>query len=590
MTAETPPGGPDADPTLQLIAAGLTELLDFGAAAINIVRGDELVISAAAGKLEGRIGDREGVTVEALVGTRWPVRALEEILDQSEAWGHFHFAPRYYAGAVGHDPWYASERRHHGDDAWHPHDALVAPIYDDDGTLRGCISVDEPLDGRRPGETHRRMLDRFAEEARNAVLLTLERERLTARARAHGLAQAFLRNATSTLRLDEALATLEKTLMRALEADGLRVHARGPRGKTVVFGSEGLDWQPSEEAAAVAARTFADAWLRDTFTITDRAKLAARTEPGLYRDTLDDVLERADAYAVLMVPLGVRYEPLGQMLLFRRHGRPPWTTAEGRLAMELGRDLAHVVLRSNVYQRERHLAEQLRHADRERGRLIDAVVSELSRPLADLGKGLDEVRRAERGSPPWKNAVGRVTSSADRTARTVEDLLLLSRLADPPAPRAHSSVELAGLLESVCHTSVPRAAAHGLVGSLDVSSGPAYVAGDRGELETALLRLIDNAIAYTPAGGRITITLEPAGDTAVVSVMDTGIGIPREEQDRLFTEFGRGSDPLVQRIRGAGLGLAIVRRVTERHDGQVEVDSTPGVGSTFRLVLPLERP
>lgn len=588
MTAESRQGSVDGDPGLQLIAAGLTELLGFGAAAINIVRGDELVVSAAAGSSEGRIGDREGVTAEGLVGTRWPARALQEILDVSETWGHFHFAPRYYARDVGHEPWFASGRRHEGGDAWHPHDALVAPIYDDDGVLRGCISVDEPLDGMRPDGARRAILERFADEARNAVLLTLERERLARRARAHALAQAFLRNATSTLSLDQVRATLEKTLVRALDADGIRIHARGPHGGVVVFGSEGLDWQPSKKAAAVAARVSADAWLRDTFSIIDRSRLLSGHDLSVERETLLEVLDRADAHTALMVPVGVKHEPLGQMLLFRRPGRPPWTVADGRMAMELGRDLAYVVLRSNVYQRERDLAEQLRLADQERGRLIDTVVSELSRPLADLSHAVDEAGRAERGSVPWRNALARVTASADRTARTVEDLLLLSRLADPPADGSDATVELSQLLESVCHTCMPRATEHSVAGRLDVSAGRAYVAGDRGELETALERLIANAIAYTPAGGRISVRLEPAADTVMVSIADNGIGIPADEQDLVFAEFVRGSDPLVQRTPGAGLGLAIVRRVAERHGGRVELDSTPGVGSTFRLVLPAQ--
>lgn len=590
MTAESRAGSVEADPGLQLIAAGLTELLGFGAAVINILRGDELVVAAAAGTAEGRIGDREGITAEGLVGTRWPTRALHEVLEVSEVWGHFHFASRYDAANVGHEFWFVSGRRRDGEDAWHPDDVLVAPIYDDDGALRGCISVDDPLDGRRPDGARRAMLERFADEARNAVLLTLERERLARRARAHALAQAFLRNATSTLSLDEVRATLEKTLVRALDADGIRILARGPHGEYVVFGSQGFDWQPTEKAAAIGARLSADAWLRDTYSIIDRGLLLSGHGPAGARDELLGVLDRAGADAAMMVPVGVRHEPLGQMLLFRRAGRPSWTAADGRMAMELGRDLAYVVVRSNVYQRERELAEHLRRADLERGRLIDTVVSELSRPLAELAQAVDEAGRAERGSVPWRSALTRVTASADRTARTVEDLLLLSRLADPPAAGSTCTVELSQLLESICHTCMPRAVEHRVVGRLDVSAGRAYVAGDRGELETALERLIANAIAYTPAGGRLNVRLEPAGNTVVVSVADNGIGIPADEQELVFAEFARGSDPLVQRTPGAGLGLAIVRRVAERHGGRVELDSTPGVGSTFRLVLPAQRP
>ena len=98
--------------------------------------------------------------------------------------------------------------------------------------------------------------------------------------------------------------------------------------------------------------------------------------------------------------------------------------------------------------------------------------------------------------------------------------------------------------------------------------------------------LVSNAVKYTPAGGWVEITTELREDRAVLTVRDTGIGISPEDQDQLFTEFFRSTNPAAVELPGTGLGLAIVRRIVERHQGWIEVESARGVGSTFRVTLP----
>ena len=109
-------------------------------------------------------------------------------------------------------------------------------------------------------------------------------------------------------------------------------------------------------------------------------------------------------------------------------------------------------------------------------------------------------------------------------------------------------------------------------------------------LQESLTNYVDNAIKYTPAGGRITARVRSGESPAMfrVEVSDTGVGISREDQTRLFSEFtrlGRGH-PAVKGVPGTGLGLSIVRRIVESHGGRVGVESEPGKGSTFWLELP----
>jgi signal transduction histidine kinase len=100
-----------------------------------------------------------------------------------------------------------------------------------------------------------------------------------------------------------------------------------------------------------------------------------------------------------------------------------------------------------------------------------------------------------------------------------------------------------------------------------------------------LLILIDNAVKYTPEGGRVSLSLTHAGNEAVILVTDTGIGIAPEHLPNIFERFYR-ADP-ARSGSGAGLGLAIARWLVDAHGGCIEVESTPGQGSTFRVLLPM---
>jgi signal transduction histidine kinase len=113
------------------------------------------------------------------------------------------------------------------------------------------------------------------------------------------------------------------------------------------------------------------------------------------------------------------------------------------------------------------------------------------------------------------------------------------------------------------------------------------VQGDYAHLRRLLLNLVDNAVKYTPSGGHVTISLLPSGAWASIRVEDTGIGVPPEDQERIFQRFYRSAEARSRGDGGAGLGLCIARSIAEAHGGRIQVESTTGRGSTFTVLLPI---
>jgi signal transduction histidine kinase len=112
---------------------------------------------------------------------------------------------------------------------------------------------------------------------------------------------------------------------------------------------------------------------------------------------------------------------------------------------------------------------------------------------------------------------------------------------------------------------------------------------DPHQIERVLTNLLSNAVKFTPAGGEVVVSAREDGDDLVLSISDTGMGIPHEDQPDLFTRFFRASNAVEASIPGTGLGLTIVRNIVTNHDGEVTLRSEPGEGTTVSVRLPRER-
>jgi two-component system sensor histidine kinase SenX3 len=173
----------------------------------------------------------------------------------------------------------------------------------------------------------------------------------------------------------------------------------------------------------------------------------------------------------------------------------------------------------------------------------------------------------------------------ERLIRVSEDLLLLSRSLAGPEPTG-ARVDLEPLLLEAFDVGARLGQAAGVTVRIEAAA-PAPVRGDAAALRRALGNLVENAVKYTPRGGKVELGLTADDGAAVVTVSDTGIGIEPADAERIFEPFVRLDAARSRDTGGAGLGLAIARSIVAAHRGTLSVESRPGSGSRFTIRLPL---
>ena len=212
------------------------------------------------------------------------------------------------------------------------------------------------------------------------------------------------------------------------------------------------------------------------------------------------------------------------------------------------------------------------------------VSHELKTPLTAIS-GIAEIMRGGMVKPEdIEDFAGDIYQEAQRLIALVEDIIRLSRLDEGEGGLEREDVDLLKLSDQVVHRLEPAARKQDV--ALKVTGRSVKVHGVASVLEEMLYNLCDNAIKYNKPGGRVTVTVDYLGQDAQVQVEDTGIGIPQEDQSRVFERFYRVDKSHSKEIGGTGLGLSIVKHGAALHDGQVRLESTPGKGTKVTLVTP----
>ena len=229
-----------------------------------------------------------------------------------------------------------------------------------------------------------------------------------------------------------------------------------------------------------------------------------------------------------------------------------------------------------------------REVDRMKSEFVSMVSHELRTPLTSIKGYVDLLLEGEVGelTPDQREFLEIVGSNAERLVALINDILDISRIEAGRITLNSAPVDMAALLERLSVSFRPQVEGKRQSLTLDIPADLPPVQGDAERLTQIFANLISNAHKYTPAGGRVTVSAEAHGDRVRVRVSDTGIGLSPDEQEKLFTRFYRAQNRATQEVGGTGLGLAITRSLVELHGGTIEVESAPGVGSTFTVLLP----
>ena len=221
-------------------------------------------------------------------------------------------------------------------------------------------------------------------------------------------------------------------------------------------------------------------------------------------------------------------------------------------------------------------------------RFVADASHELRTPLAVIHGEADVALAHNRPAAEYRQSLAIILDESRRLSRLVDDLLNLAR-ADAGRVRLETAdFYFDDLVAECCRSVQTLAASRGITLECRPSEDVAF-RGDEALLRRLVVNLLDNAIRYTPAGGRITASLEARGEEVCLRIADTGIGIPPEAAEHIFERFYRADKARSRAEGGFGLGLSIVKWIAESHRGAVAVSSRPEEGSTFTVTLPREK-
>jgi signal transduction histidine kinase len=437
---------------------------------------------------------------------------------------------------------------------------------------------DAAQERRRVGEVSRDLERRLAE--RTALTLEEQRRRLDAerrRRRAQILADTT-RAINESLDVDGMLHRVAVAASELCDADAARIALRRPGSEALNFRqlagtrAAGYDLVRLEPGHGVAARLLAGG---PPFRSDD-----VTADPRAVGDPLWPRAEEEIA-ASLVVPVRVGARVEGLLCVDRRTARPFGDEDEADLA-GLADHLGTAMRNAQLLAGEQSARAEAEAASRAKDEFLAMLGHELRNPLGAISNATRVLHQIGDQASRLQDIIGRQTH---HLARLLDDLLDVSRLTTGKIVLHRRALDL----QEVVRDSLAALEQEGRTERHDirVDAEAAVVDGDPTRLEQVVRNLLDNAIKYTPSGGRITVTVRRDGDDAVLRISDTGAGIPHDVLPRIFDLFVQGERSLARSMGGLGIGLTLVKRLVELHGGTVSAWSAgTDQGSEFVVRLP----
>ncbi|MBW4583040.1 MAG: response regulator [Tildeniella nuda ZEHNDER 1965/U140] len=291
---------------------------------------------------------------------------------------------------------------------------------------------------------------------------------------------------------------------------------------------------------------------------------------------------RNPARALLVVPLILDGQIIGSISLRQNRQSRRWQPSEIELAQAVAVQAAIAVHQSRLYQKTRQQAEQLLELDQQKTEFFQNISHEFRTPLTLMIGPLESAIAQHQGLSHDQATVA--LRNSRRLLRLVNQLLDLQRLDAGRMQPSFRPCDLVDFVSQTVDSFRPYCEKKGIALTTRLTSCP-QVYLDLEKFDKVLYNLLSNAMKFTPEGGTITVTLQPAGDHCLLKVTDTGIGIRPDQMPHLFERFRQAEGSANRSYEGSGLGLALVKELVDLHGGQISVESVYGSGTTFTVWL-----
>ena len=318
-----------------------------------------------------------------------------------------------------------------------------------------------------------------------------------------------------------------------------------------------------------------------SFVIPDAYGNLSSIDPKLRFDRSWDEINQYRTRDVMCAPAAFKGELMGVVQVLNRRQRPFCET--DLLPLQ---SVSHFVAYALYHAKLHDELATLKCLEREKAEFMRILVHELRAPVGASKSLAAALRYVNQEDVKLNSVLGRIEARMDELLTLVDDILHLSQIKEGRPLGDIAVHDLAIKTRTDCEPYLDEATAKGLSLSLDLPASPVLVRIDLQAYHLILSNLVSNAIKYTPAGS-IQVLLHKQGPWVVLKVKDTGMGIPEAEISRIFTEFFRATNARRSRIPGTGVGLAGVKELVERFDGELELVSEENRGSAFTVRLPL---
>lgn len=308
-------------------------------------------------------------------------------------------------------------------------------------------------------------------------------------------------------------------------------------------------------------------------------------------DEMLSLLRRLGFKSAMCVPINVRGQTLGVMTLISAENARLYSTEDLLVAEELARRAGEASHNAQLYRETQEALQQTKEAMRARDEFLAIVSHELKTPLTPV-LGWVTMLQSQLSERAPDDHIHRALEVIERNVRSqsqlIDDLLDVSRIITGKLRLVVRPITLVPVIEAAIETVNPAANAKSIEIRTNLNANAAHIKGDPARLQQVMWNLLANSIKFTPKGGLVEVQLMQVDSTVLISVRDTGEGIPQQFLPHIFDRFQQVDSTPTRQHGGLGLGLSIVRHIVEMHGGTVSVESPGmGLGTTFRVKLPV---